>query len=401
VDEPLVATDEESLSEASPSMSHAPTTRDPAAPVPVTRRRVLADASSLAAATAAAAATALASALNPRGAQAVDKPSTHDAKTPPQHRPRFARRGIILCRRDLDQPDWPELMADAGLNTMAVHLMTMAEFVDYAKSAKGAETLDRFRRRGVSVEFEHHIMNELLPRALFDDAPDMFRMDEKGARTPKANLCPSSDAALKTIRSNAERLARLQPHRTGRYFFWPDDAAAWCSCPACRDLTASDQNLILANTILEGVRRFDPQATACCLAYAQTLPAPRSVKPADGIFLEFAPIHRSWQHPLNDPNCKENRRHVAWMEGLLKVFGTKGAQVLEYWLDASRHSNWKRPSKRLPDMSPCLEPDMAFYAASGFESVTTFGVYLDPDYWRMYGPPPIKEYARAARGPAT
>jgi hypothetical protein len=315
-----------------------------------------------------------------------------------ERRPRFGTRGIILCRRDLEQPDWPDLFARARLNTLGIHLMTVAEFAGYAASPEGSAVLKRFQTAGVAVEFEHHIMGELLPRALFDQVPEMFRVDETGKRTSKANFCCSSDQALKTIRRNAERLARALPHRTGRYFFWPDDAAEWCRCPKCRGLTPSDQNLILANAILEGVRRFDPKATACCLAYAQTLPVPRSVKPAEGIFLEFAPIHRSWRRPFNDPRCEENLKHVRYMEGLLKFFGTKGAQVLEYWLDASRHSGWKRPSKKIPDLSACLEPDMAFYAKAGFESVTTFGVYLDPDYWQMHGPPPIAEYARAAWG---
>jgi len=316
-------------------------------------------------------------------------------------RPRFARRGIVLSRRDLEQPDWPDLLARARLNVIALHHTTVAEFIAYAASPQGSAVLKRFEAAGVAIEFEHHIMNELLPRGLFDQTPEMFRVDAKGERTPKANFCCSSDQAIKTIRDNAEKLARSLPYRTGRYFFWSDDAAAWCKCPKCRDLTDSDQNLILANTILEGVRRFDPRATACCLAYAQTLPVPRSVKPKDGIFLEFAPIRRSYQRPLNDKGCEENRKHVEWMEGLLNFFGAKGSQVLEYWLDASRHSGWKRPSKRLPDLSVCLEADMAFYAQAGFESVTTFGVYLDPDYWRMYGPPPVLEYGRAARGAPT
>ncbi len=313
-------------------------------------------------------------------------------------RSRFARRGIILSLRDLEQPDWPDLFAEADLNVMAVHLATVREFIDYAASPRGSAVLRRFEQAGVAIEFEHHVMNELLPRSLFSNAPEMFRVDEKGQRTNDKNFCCSADRAIKTIRDNAEALARSLPTRTGRYFFWPDDAANWCQCPKCRDLTPSDQNLILANTILGGVRRFDPDATACCLAYAQTLPAPRNVKPADGVFLEFAPIHRSWRRPLNDPKSAKNRKHVRWLEALLICFGTAGTQVCEYWLDASRHSGWKRPSKKLPDMSTCLEADMAFYAQCGFESVTTFGVYLDPDYWRMHGVPPVIEYGRAARG---
>ncbi len=326
------------------------------------------------------------------------QPPTDRTERPSGDRPRFARRGILLGRTDLAQPNWPQLFAQADLNVMGVHHATAQEFIDYAASPTGSDVLRRFEQRGVAIEFEHHIMNELLPRRLFKDAPEMFRVNEKGERSNDKNLCCSSDLAIRTIRDNAETLARSLPKRTGRYFFWPDDAANWCRCPKCRDLTASDQNLVLANAILAGVRQFDPDATACCLAYAQTLPVPRSVKPAEGIFLEYAPIRRSYERPFNDPDCSQNRKHVEQLMPLLSFFGTKGAQVCEYWLDASRHSKWKRPSKKLPDVSACLEADMVFYAECGFESVTTFGCYLDPDYWRMYGPPPIAEYGRAARG---
>ncbi len=310
----------------------------------------------------------------------------------------FSRRGIVLCARDLEQPDWPMLFKQADLNVLGIHLMTVAQFAEYAASPHGAGVLRQFEQAGVAIEFEHHVMSELLPRELFSQAPEMFRMDEKGQRIKQWNFCCSCDQAITTIRRNAEQMARRLPMRTGHYFFWPDDGAVWCKCPKCRDLTESDQNLIMANTVLEGVRRFDPKATACCLAYAQTLPVPRNVRPLEGVFLEFAPIHRSFEHPINSPKCADNVKHLRVLEGLLAFFGTKGSQVLEYWLDASRFSGWKRPSKRIPDLTPCLDADMDFYRGCGFESVTTFGVYLDPDYWRMYGLPPIAEYGRAARG---
>ena len=41
--------------------------------------------------------------------------------------------------------------------------------------------------------------------------------------------------------------------------------------------------------------------------------------------------------------------------------------------------------------------DLAFYAALGFRSATTFGVFLDTDYFAAYGPPPVAEYGHALR----
>jgi hypothetical protein len=44
-----------------------------------------------------------------------------------------------------------------------------------------------------------------------------------------------------------------------------------------------------------------------------------------------------------------------------------------------------------------LAADLAFYASLGFRSVTTFGVYLDAEYFAMHGVPPVSEYGRALR----
>jgi hypothetical protein len=41
------------------------------------------------------------------------------------------------------------------------------------------------------------------------------------------------------------------------------------------------------------------------------------------------------------------------------VFPAGTAQVLEYWLDVSRFSQWKRPAVRLPWRRDVLEADLA------------------------------------------
>ena len=41
--------------------------------------------------------------------------------------------------------------------------------------------------------------------------------------------------------------------------------------------------------------------------------------------------------------------------------------------------------------------DAAYYASLGFRSITSFGCYLGPDYQRLYGNPPLKEYGSILR----
>jgi hypothetical protein len=80
------------------------------------------------------------------------------------------------------------------------------------------------------------------------------------------------------------------------------------------------------------------------------------------------------------------------------VFPADSAQVLEYWLDVSRFSRWKRPAVKLPWRRDVLEADLATYAAWGIRRITSFAVYVDRDYRRRYGEPAfIGEYGEALR----
>ncbi len=117
------------------------------------------------------------------------------------------------------------------------------------------------------------------------------------------------------------------------------------------------------------------------------------------MFLEYAPIKRRYDIPY------EKQAGLGQVDGLealdanLKVFPADTTQVLEYWLDVSRFSQWKRPAVRLPWRRDVLEADLATYAARGIGHVTSFAVYVDADYRRRYGEPGfIREYGEALSG---
>ena len=62
----------------------------------------------------------------------------------------------------------------------------------------------------------------------------------------------------------------------------------------------------------------------------------------------------------------------------------------------SRFSGWKRPAVRLPWRRDVLEADLAAYGSRGIRHVTTFAVYVDAEYRRLYGEPAfIREYGDA------
>jgi len=84
-----------------------------------------------------------------------------------------------------------------------------------------------------------------------------------------------------------------------------------------------------------------------------------------------------------------------FLDSNLMVFGRDNAQVLEYWLDVSLFSSWKRDAKKkLPWRSDVFLQDIAAYAERGIRHVTSFAVYMDTDYVKRYGEPPLEEYGK-------
>jgi len=300
------------------------------------------------------------------------------------------RRGIVLTPADLHE-HWPAWLQQAGLNVLGLH-GNIDEIIRFVQSAAGRSFLAQLEQAGIAVEYEIHALSYLLPRAEFGRHPQWFRADEQGERTPDVNLCPSSVEALAVAAENAARLARVLAPTTNRYYLWADDAPSWCQCRRCRELGPADQNLLVMNALLAGVQQADSRAVLACLAYDNTLDPPQQVSPAPALFLEFAPIRRRYDRPLAAADVPENRAHLAQLERLLAFFGAERAQVLEYWLDASRFSHWRRPAVQVPFNRAVLTADAQLYRQLGIRSITTFGVYLDAEYLARYGVPPVADY---------
>ena len=196
---------------------------------------------------------------------------------------------------------------------------------------------------------------------------------------------------------NALAIARPLRPTTGRYFYWGDDGLPWCRCPKCREFSDSEQALLLENHLVQALRQLDPRTQLAHLAYADTLGAPAKVRPQPGIFLEYAPIHRSYDQPYGKQS--NGRDALGILDANLKVFPAGTAQVLEYWLDVSRFSGWKRPARKLPWNHDVFLSDLETYAARSIRHVTSFACYLDADYLKRYGEPAcLSDYGAELKG---
>lgn len=69
--------------------------------------------------------------------------------------------------------------------------------------------------------------------------------------------------------------------------------------------------------------------------------------------------------------------------------------VLEYWLDVSLVSDWKKPAKKLKWDGDVFRKDIELYSDLGIKNISSFGVYIDSAYVAAYKDLSfLKEYGR-------
>lgn len=314
------------------------------------------------------------------------------------------RRGIVIHLHELDEV-WLNRCQELNLNVLGLHPTggvtadeSLQRLLDQLPRLQ--PLLNRAREMGIRIEYELHALSYLMPRTLFDAHPEWFCENAQGERSREGfNICASNAEGLAMLMQRAEGLARLLPSENHLYYFWLDDVTSCsCHCARCRRLTPSDQQMLLVNAMLRGIRRADQEGCLAYLAYMDTLNAPRQVAPEEGVFLEYAPIRRSVKHPIDDPDCPENVAERAPLERLLEVFGRKNAKVLDYWTDNSLFSKWKYPPKPFALDAEVMQKDVAFYRSLGFSSITAFGCFLGKDYTDLYGAADLSAYGKILTG---
>ncbi len=244
----------------------------------------------------------------------------------------------------------------------------------------------------VEIEYAFHGMSYLMPHALFDKYPEWFRMNENGERVADVNFCPSNTHALEYLENASYDLAKSLHPKNHRYHIWQDDVPnGKCLCPACKQLSRADQALIINNIILKGLKRHDPDAMQSHLSYYDTLCIPEQVLPDEGIYLEFAPYKRDHEKPLSDVNSEINAMNIAPIDELIQYFGAKNSTALDYWIDNSLFSSYKKPPRKFTLNEKVIADDISFYVQKDFDYITVFACFLGQDYREIHGMPPLKD----------
>ena len=304
-------------------------------------------------------------------------------------------RTTLLIHPDELSERWIRRASSLGYTGIALHPVGGSAAADALKDLLSKLETDDFRHlidlardSGLTVEYELHAAGFLYPRELFGQKPESFRMNAEGVRTSDWNFCFSDPGAMDLVLRRAKELAKKLYRSEKRFYFWADDARdCFCRCPACAGLTPSDQNLMLANALCASIREVIPDACVAYLAYADTMETPKSVRPAEGVFLEYAPFDRDMHKPVRE----QQKSKAGDIRELLGFFGMENAKVLDYWMDNSYFSGWQKPPKKYTPDIEVIRSDLDFYRSLGFRSVSSFACYLGEDYVSLYGEPEIPD----------
>ena len=286
------------------------------------------------------------------------------------------RTKLLLHPYELNR-EWVDCFADHGVDVLGLHPegggdahLKLHESLECMATDKYRDAIDYAKSLGLTVEYEVHCLSYLLPRELFAEHPDWFRMNAEGERVEKRNLCVSSTEALDYVADRAAEFVKLLYGSSSNYYLWLDDVkGSFCHCPRCRELSPSDQNLTVMNAILRRLRRDDLNARLAYLAYYECMELPKSVKPDEGIFLEYAPFEREIGRSaqLVPDSEKENAKK------LLDYFGKEGAWVLEYWYD---NSWYVRRGTPFSVDNAVVADDLRYYRELGFENISSFACMM-------------------------
>ncbi|MBQ4110940.1 MAG: DUF4838 domain-containing protein [Clostridia bacterium] len=304
------------------------------------------------------------------------------------------RKSLIIHPSELSI-DWIDKAIKSGCNAIGLHPiggenahLSAEELLCDLEKKEFRKLIDYAKKSGLEIEYEMHAARYFLKEELFAEHPEYFRMNETGERTTDFNFCVSNEEALEIVANNAAALAEKLYGSCRNYYFWLDDVReSGCCCDKCKNFTPSDQQMIVINKIAKKLREIIPGARIAYLAYHDCLAPPKSVKPEEGVFLEYAPIEKWYGDNIVkmeelDGNIKE----------LIEFFGKENSKVLEYWYDNSLFSRYKLPPVKFIADNELIKKEIKIYEEYGFEQIASFACFLGSDYIELYGEPDLSAF---------
>jgi hypothetical protein len=191
--------------------------------------------------------------------------------------PAFPKRILFYWPNNYSSPlDWIDFCAKARLNRLAFHYTWPAR--DWYILFR-TQLLPELQKRGMEIEVGGHFLSTFLPRTLFHEHPEWFRMNEQGNRIADFNLNPFNRDALEYLASGASEYLQETPE-VSLFHLWADDidGGGWSHEPGMEDYSPSDQALLVSNFLVKKIQQKQSGANLAYLAYHDTVNPPRVVK---------------------------------------------------------------------------------------------------------------------------
>lgn len=156
----------------------------------------------------------------------------------------------LLIHPDELSRKWVDRMVGLGVDTIALHPTggrnadrSLRDLLERLNDPAYRALIDYACDAGLSMEYSLHAGSYLLPRGLFDEHPDWFRMDGEGKRVREVNFCPSNPEALAYFVDRAVELAQMlyrsAPNFTSGWMMSRIRGANALLARSCRQLTSS------------------------------------------------------------------------------------------------------------------------------------------------------------------
>jgi hypothetical protein len=210
---------------------------------------------------------------------------TAGAYTPSEDVPENRRR-IVVDKKTAPR-ERHALIRWAARNRIDALVFSLGDRV-LRRPGDGEGSLALAERYAMIIEAGGWDLSLLVPRRYFFFRRDLFRMDS-GRRVRRFNFCPTNPRTAALLKAQGKRrlgaLLRLHPE-IETFHLWPDRGheTSWCSCPACRAFSRTEQNRMALCAAADVLAELAPAARLSFLEEAGENPSEPAVPPRPNLF---------------------------------------------------------------------------------------------------------------------
>lgn len=235
----------------------------------------------------------------------------------------------------------------------------------------------------------HSIYRFVDPDVYFKTHSEYFSMDAKGKRfhgdakrSVGGEICYSNPAVAEIATAQLRKFIAADRKNTPKEL-WPtlyninhaDSTNYLCYCPECKAITqreGSEAGLLLTfiNRVANAIAKDHPEITIGTSAYVSTEKAPRYIKPAKNVAIEYCDLYfrsdcfRPLTHPINH---KQLAVFNSWKEKNIPI-----TTIYDYWNMGGR---WYFPP-HVDTVAPTIKKDLQLFYNAGIRRFFTEAEHL-------------------------